>query len=234
MCLLVLLIAATASSAALEAILTRVEENGRLLVPVRGVFELTGATVGWSAYDQSVEINYGADYITMWVNNYTAMVNGYQVNLDVPPRNVGGRVHIPLRFVGETLGRAVNYTGTAVYLTAPGMEDIILYIDDYVEPATPPPAVSGEMMPQSDDRSLTSNDLAGYGNWQLTLARNEIYARHGRPFDNANIRAHFQRTGWYTRNSNFRESWLTQLEMRNAAFIRDYQTRVFGSPATRP
>lgn len=232
-CLALLLLTAAISSAALEAIITRVEEGGRLLVPVRGVFELTGATVEWNGYDQSVDITSGGTYITMWVNNRMASVNGQSVYLDVPPRNVRGRVHIPLRFVGETLGRGVNYTGTSVYLTAPGQQDIILYIDDYVQPP-PPPAVSGELLPQSNDRNLTTGDLAGFTNWRLTLARNEIYARHGRPFNNASIRAYFNNTGWYSPNSNFRESWLSQTEQRNAAFIRDYQARVYGTPATQP
>lgn len=100
--------------------------------------------------------------------------------------------------------------------------------------ARPAPVVSGEILPQSDDRFLTNADLSGYSNWQLTLARNEIYARHGRPFNNASIRAYFQSTGWYVPKSNFRESWLTQVESRNAEFIRNYQVRVYGSPATRP
>lgn len=233
MCLLLTLLTTTISSAALEAIVTRVEENGRLLVPVRGVFELTGALVEWNPAEQGVVVTYGGDMIAMWVNSYTAMMNGYEVYLDVPPRNVGGRVHIPLRFVGEALGRAVNYTGTAVYLTAPGYEDIIIYIDDMVQPP-PPPAVSGELMPWSNDRSLTNADLAGYTNWQLTLIRNEIYARHGRPFSNANIRAYFNGTGWYAPNTSFREAWLSELERQNAAFIRSYQQRVFGAPATKP
>lgn len=231
-CMLVVLLTATVSSAALEAIITRVEENGRLLVPVRGVFELTGALVEWNPAEQSAIITSGGDMIALWVNSHTAMVNGYENYLDVPPRNIHGRVHIPLRFVGEALGRSVNYTGTSVYLTAPGQEDIILYIDTVQPP--PPPAVSGELLPQSNDRSLSNADLAGMTNWRLTLARNEIYARHGRPFSNAHIRGYFNRTGWYSANSNFREAWLSQLEQRNAAFIRNYQSRVFGAPATSP
>ncbi|MFO8080354.1 MAG: stalk domain-containing protein [Armatimonadota bacterium] len=232
LCVTLLLLTAGVSSAALEAIITRVEENGRLLVPVRGVFELTGATVDWNAYDQSVDISSGGTFISMWVNNRMASVNGSQVYLDVPPRNVRGRVHIPLRFVGETLGRAVDYTGGAVYLTAPGAQDIILYVEDAVQPRSRP--ASGELLPQSNDRRLSTGDLAGLSNWQLTLARNEIYARHGRSFNNAHIRAYFQSTGWYSPRSNFRESWLSQTEQSNAAFIRDYQARVFGSAATRP
>lgn len=101
--------------------------------------------------------------------------------------------------------------------------------------ARPPSRPTGaELLPQSDDRRLSNGDLTGMSNWQLTLARNEIYARHGRPFSNANIRAHFNNTGWYSRNSGFGESWLSQTEKQNAEFIRSYQVRAFGSPATRP
>lgn len=233
LCLSALLLASSMASAAVEMVITRVEERGRLLVPVRGIFEATGALVEWNPYDQSVDISHGNTFITMWVNNRSASVNGYSVALDVPPRNVGGRVHIPLRFVGEALGREVQYSGGVVWLTAPGAQDIILYVESRAQ-RPPPPRSSGEILPQSNARQLTRGDLAGMTNWQLTLARNEIYARHGRPFDNATIRAYFSNTGWYRANSAYRDSWLSQTETRNAAFIRDYQTAVFGSPATRP
>lgn len=235
LCLLCLLLCAAAGLAVVELTIARVEEGGRLLVPVRGIFESTGALVEWNAYDQSVDITLGNTYITMWVNNQTAAINGNQVWLDVPPRNVGGRVHIPLRFVGESLGRVVQYQGNVVTLSAPGAEDIILYVQSARPPRPPlPPQTTGELMPQSNDRNLTAADLAGWSNWNLTLARNEIYARHGRPFNNDYIRRYFLNTGWYSPNANFRESWLSPLESRNAAFIADYQTRVFGAPATRP
>lgn len=232
-CAMALLMAGSISLADIEMVITRVEERGRLLVPVRGIFEATGALVTWNSYDQSVDISHGSTYISMWVNDRNAAVDGYQVYLDVPPRNVGGRVHIPLRFVGEALGREVRYTGGAVYLTAPGAQTIILYIEERAQ-RRPPPRATGEILPQSNARQLTRGDLAGLTNWQLTLARNEIYARHGRPFDNAHIRSYFNSTGWYRANSAYRDSWLSQTETRNAAFIRDYQIGVFGTAATRP
>ena len=64
--------------------------------------------------------------------------------------------------------------------------------------------------------------------------RNEIYARKGRPFNNAQIRSYFLGQSWYSPNANFSESWLTKLEQQNATYIRDYQGRAFASPATRP
>ncbi len=98
----------------------------------------------------------------------------------------------------------------------------------------PVQATSAELLPQSDDRKLSRSDLAGLSNWELTLARNEIYARHGRPFSNPAIRAYFMGTGWYAPDSSFSETRLSSVEQQNAAFVRDYQAGAFGSPATSP
>lgn len=230
-CMLLLVLVAGMASA--QTIWTpRVEENGRLLVPVRGIFEAFGATVDWSGYDQSATVNYQGRAITMWVNNPQAYIDGAAYYLDVPPRNVGGRVHIPLRFVGEAMGKTVNYQGDRVVISSGGNAELTIMLQGSTLP--PPPQMGGEILPQSNDRHLNNADLAGMSNWRLTLARNEIYARHGRPFDNANVRAYFQSTGWYRPNANFRESWLSQTESRNAVFIREYQEGVFGRPATSP
>ena len=85
----------------------------------------------------------------------------------------------------------------------------------------------------SSSRRLTADDLAGLSNWQLTLARNEIYARHGRPFDKPAIRRYFEGQGWYSAGS-FSESELSSTEKKNAVFIREYQERQFGTPASGP
>jgi len=145
--LIVVVLALTATLAcAAEVWIQRVEENGRLLVPLRGVFEAAGATVDWQGATQTIEIKGGASVIVMVVNNYTATVNGAAVQLDVPPRIVGSSTYIPLRFAGEALGRTVDYKGDRVILASPGSPDIVLLIQGeatgggttYVPPATPP------------------------------------------------------------------------------------------------
>jgi hypothetical protein len=221
------------ANAASEMIINRVEVNGRLLVPLRGVMELAGATVNYYPAAKGIEIALGSTVVSMYVNNSQALINGTAYYLDVAPRVIGGSTYIPLRFAGEALGMTVDYQPTIVTLTGNG-QTIILYVESPNLPPPPPPSNAGEIMPQSNDRYLSNSDLQGYSNWQLTLARNEIYARHGRPFNNANIRSYFQSTGWYRADSSFRESWLTQTESRNAKFIADYQKSVYGAAATKP
>ncbi len=105
----------------------RVEEGGRMLVPLRGVFEAVGATVDWNAASQEIDIALGAKAINMKVNYPIALVDGAQVALSVPPRNLSGRVHIPLRFAGEALGRTVDYQGDRIILTG-GVPIVVLLI----------------------------------------------------------------------------------------------------------
>ncbi|NLO06911.1 MAG: YARHG domain-containing protein [candidate division WS1 bacterium] len=137
-----------------------------------------------------------------------------------------------------TAGAATSETGAATreqpFTSAVEMPDTTPPPPPPVAPPPPVLPVRNELLPQSDDRPLTGSDVTGLGNWDLTLARNEIYARHGRPFSNAQIRAYFQGTGWYTADSGYSDRRLSQLESRNAVFIREYQEAVFGRAATAP
>ena len=53
------------------------------------------------------------------------------------------------------------------------------------------------IFPDSDSRYLTDEDLAGYSSDQLELAKNEIYARHGRKFITPRIADYFNSKSWY-------------------------------------
>ena len=53
------------------------------------------------------------------------------------------------------------------------------------------------IFPDSDSRYLTDEDLAGYSSDQLELAKNEIYARHGRKFVTQRIADYFNNKSWY-------------------------------------
>ena len=57
----------------------------------------------------------------------------------------------------------------------------------------PPPQVFAD----SSRRRLAPAELAGLSTAQLRLARNEIFARHGRPFLDARLREHFELYPWY-------------------------------------
>src|SRR5687768_11564544 len=83
--------------------------GGRLLIPLRGVFERLGADVEWRPESQLVVAQRGPTTIVLQPGVTSARVNGQPVSLDVPAMIVRGRTLVPLRFVGEALGASVDW-----------------------------------------------------------------------------------------------------------------------------
>ncbi|HCM82144.1 MAG: hypothetical protein UW22_C0072G0001 [Candidatus Gottesmanbacteria bacterium GW2011_GWB1_44_11c] len=88
---------------------------------------------------------------------------------------------------------------------------------------------SGQILPESNIRNITRADLVGLTPWELKVSRNEIYARHGRPFVHQDLACYFAKTSWYVKDPNYTDSRLSQLEQRNAVFILNYEKEI-GSP----
>ena len=83
--------------------------NGRVLVPLRGVFERLGATVAWDPASQTVLAQRGATSVSLRIGSPQAFLNGQAQFLDVPAMLIGGRTVVPLRFVSQALGADVNW-----------------------------------------------------------------------------------------------------------------------------
>lgn len=72
-------------------------------------------------------------------------------------------------------------------------------------------------------QELGDDTLSGYSAYELTLMRNEIFAAHGRPFQDPLLRQYFNSRPWYRANPAYEDSLLSDLERRNAARILSYQ-----------
>jgi len=81
------------------------------------------------------------------------------------------------------------------------------------------------LYPNSDKRYLTESDLNGRTPWELTIMRNEIYARHGLPFKRKDLQHYFNKKSWYRIDPNYTDSKLNKYERQNSLFIREYQKR---------
>lgn len=80
--------------------------------------------------------------------------------------------------------------------------------------------------PDSSSRLLTEDDLWGMSAQQLRIARNEIYARHGRIFTSEDLQNYFNACSWYVGTipaSQFSESLLNDIEKKNVAFLQKMQ-----------
>ena len=82
------------------------------------------------------------------------------------------------------------------------------------------------ILPYSSERLLIEDDIRNLSMEQLTLARNEIYARHGRIFQDETIRAYFESQSWYHGTiapEDFSANLLSEIEQKNIEFIRTYE-----------
>lgn len=79
------------------------------------------------------------------------------------------------------------------------------------------------LLPESATRFLTEEDLEGYDGMFLTYARNEIYARHGKVFRAEELNEYFGLMPWYDPDPDFVDTDISDIEEKNADFIRKYQ-----------
>ncbi|WP_096202821.1 copper amine oxidase N-terminal domain-containing protein [Bacillus sp. FJAT-45350] len=86
--------------------------NGVTLVEFRTIFESLGMSVNWDKKSSTVTGKSGNTTIRFTVGSQYAFVNSNPVRLDVPSRIMNGRTLVPLRFVGETVGKQVTWDGT--------------------------------------------------------------------------------------------------------------------------
>lgn len=82
---------------------------------------------------------------------------------------------------------------------------------------------SDYIIPDSGTKLLTKADVSHLSKQQLALARNEIYARHGRRFQMEQFRNYFSQKSWYKENPNYNyedeASNLNSIEAKNAVMI---------------
>ena len=82
------------------------------------------------------------------------------------------------------------------------------------------------ILPNSDSEYLTYDDLAGFSAEQCRLARNELFARHGRKFNDEGLQAYFNSCSWYhgtIEPDNFNESVFNKYEIANRDLIVNYE-----------
>jgi len=112
--------------------------NGRVLVPLRGVFEKLGAKVEWRPERREVIATRGQSVVDLVIGNSSPMVNGQSVTLDVPAQIVNGSTMVPIRFVSEAIGAEVKWN------EAEQMVVITVNQDQAPAPAQPAPVAVGD------------------------------------------------------------------------------------------
>lgn len=96
------------------------EINGRVLVPVRAIFEALGAKVDWNESKNEVIATKGDVTIRLYKDNTTMYRNNNAITLDVPAKDIGDRILVPVRAISEAFGCKVDWNdaNSQVVITA--------------------------------------------------------------------------------------------------------------------
>lgn len=95
-----------------------------------------------------------------------------------------------------------------------------------LRPIGPTQQISEYMFPDSNTTYLTMDRLRGMTAEQAEIARNEIFARHGRLFNDAGLQAYFNQCSWYNGTiapENFDSGVFNQYELANIQLISEYE-----------
>ena len=76
--------------------------GGRVMVPLRAIFEAMDAKLEWEPATQTATATRGDVVVIMQIGNYNITVSGITITLDVPPLIVEGRTLVPVRAVAES------------------------------------------------------------------------------------------------------------------------------------
>lgn len=150
-----------------------------------------------------------AEYSGKQVAKFTIGNKSYYAYAD----NVSFDKGVPGMYSIDAVPTADIYYGSPVYT--------ITKISSY--------ATDSYVIPTSSQKLLTEADLAGLTKAQLDLARNEIFARHGRVFKRQELQKYFESKTWYKKNAsyNYTNDYLnlSDIEVKNAKFILAYENR---------
>jgi hypothetical protein len=114
------------------------EINGRVMVPLRGVFEKMGAHVGWDPSSETVSADKEGSHVQITIGQLDASVNGQSIRMDVPAKLVDGVTMVPLRFITEALGGYVGWDQQDKEVSITSSRDYKIPRHDN-PPPTPPP-----------------------------------------------------------------------------------------------
>ncbi|HEV3090842.1 MAG TPA: copper amine oxidase N-terminal domain-containing protein [Candidatus Cybelea sp.] len=95
-----------------------IERAGRVFVPLRGIFEQLGASVVYS--NGQINATAHGRTVSLTIGSTQATVAGEPAMLDVAPFIVGATTFVPLRFISQALGAAVNWDDSTSTVTIAG------------------------------------------------------------------------------------------------------------------
>ena len=88
------------------------------------------------------------------------------------------------------------------------------------------------IFPNSDTEYLTNSDLSGMSKSEINLAKNELYARHGRKFKSKELQEYFESKDWYVPKYSPKQwdkkgdsFFFNKYEIKNRDLLKKYENK---------
>lgn len=138
-----------------------VMHEGRVLVPLRGVFESMDAQVVYNPATKTVKATGEGKVVELALGNNDALVDGQTTYMDVPARAVNGRTMVPLRFVSESLGADVRWLSANRTVAIDSPVEVAEVVPEPVEVVITDVAHNGGTLGQNSMLKVTATGTPG-------------------------------------------------------------------------
>ena len=156
--------------------------EGRVLIPVRDIFDALGGSVVWESVYNQVYGSKGARKIWLTIGSSDAYNGNHEpVTLDVPAQIVNGRTMAPLRFIAESLGCQVDWDPVNMVVsieqeaTSPTEDAFTLVKSSIVEIKQGDALGTGFFFSNPDEIITNLHVVNGTGDIEVTTYNNKTY-----------------------------------------------------------
>ncbi|QQZ60635.1 N-acetylmuramoyl-L-alanine amidase [Paenibacillus sonchi] len=134
--------------------------NGSVMIPIRVVVENLGFEVLWEQKSRKVTVQQDGKSVQLAVGSKTADADGVTLALNAAPKQTGGTVLVPIRFVSEQFGLKVGWDNSdkTVYLSG-GAADSTAAPSSPQPSAAPDPTAVPEPTSVPADSQGTDGDI---------------------------------------------------------------------------
>ena len=120
-------------------VLAAIVRNNTILVPLRSMFEQTGATVAFDPSTKTVDVSKPGADVKVTVGKPWVVINGDERPLDVPPMFYRGSIVVPLRVISEGMGAFVQWVPEKHLVVVRYLEQTVPQAPESTPPPTPRP-----------------------------------------------------------------------------------------------
>jgi len=128
-----------------DRVLAGLVRGNTILVPLRSMFEQTGATVSYDPATKTVDVSKPGSDIKVTVGKAEVIINGESRPLDVPPEIYKGTVVVPLRVISEGMGAYVQWVPEKRVV-------VVRYVAAPIPTPPPPPPPTAPPTPRPTPR----------------------------------------------------------------------------------